>query len=174
MAGDKRSDSGESSSAAKKQRKASSSDSGIGKKRQAIPFETKIAIIKRADDGDKKADIAREYKLSRSTVSTICQQKDRILNHVKGSVLMKSTIISKRRGKVMEKMEQRLSIWLEKRQRRSKPVTLARIQKKALSIFKKVKAKAGEGDAEITFSASHGWFARFKRRANLDPLGTKP
>ena len=39
-------------------------------------------------------------------------------------------------------------------------------QKKARSIFEVLKAKAGETTAEETFSASHGWFACFKKRAN--------
>ena len=30
-----------------------------------------------------------------------------------------------------------------------------------------MKAKAGESAEEETFAASHGWFQRFKRRANL-------
>ena len=30
-----------------------------------------------------------------------------------------------------------------------------------------MKAKAGESAEEETFAASHGWFQRFKKRANL-------
>ena len=47
------------------------------------------------------------------------------------------------------------------------PLSLNAIQEKAISIFQDLKAKAGKSSADETFSASHGWFARFKKRANL-------
>ncbi|XP_068204619.1 tigger transposable element-derived protein 1-like [Palaemon carinicauda] len=64
-------------------------------------------------------------------------------------------------------MEKLLTIWLEDQQQRRIPLSLMLIQEKAKSIFEDVKAKAGESAAEETFSASHGWFSRFKKRANL-------
>uniref|UniRef100_A0AAQ5X1R0 HTH CENPB-type domain-containing protein n=1 Tax=Amphiprion ocellaris TaxID=80972 RepID=A0AAQ5X1R0_AMPOC len=147
-------------------RKASS-ESGSVKKRQAISFEMKVAIIKKLDAGEKMVSVARAYNMNRSTIGTIYKQKDRIMEHVKGAVPMQSTIISKKRGKILEEMEKLLTIWLEDQQQRRIPLSLMLIQEKAKSIFEDVKAKAGESAAEETFSASHGWFSRFKKRANL-------
>ncbi|XP_068246736.1 tigger transposable element-derived protein 1-like [Palaemon carinicauda] len=149
------------------EKRKASSESGSAKKRQAISFETKVAIIKKLDSGEKMVNVARAYNLNRSTVGTIYKQKDRIMEHVKGAVPMQSTIISKRRGKIIEEMEKLLTIWLEDQQQRRIPLSLMLIQEKAKSIFADVKAKAGESAAEETFSASHGWFSRFKKRANL-------
>uniref|UniRef100_A0A3Q1CCE3 HTH CENPB-type domain-containing protein n=1 Tax=Amphiprion ocellaris TaxID=80972 RepID=A0A3Q1CCE3_AMPOC len=140
---------------------------GSVKKRQAISFEMKVAIIKKLDAGEKMVSVARAYNMNRSTIGTIYKQKDRIMEHVKGAVPMQSTIISKKRGKILEEMEKLLTIWLEDQQQRRIPLSLMLIQEKAKSIFEDVKAKAGESAAEETFSASHGWFSRFKKRANL-------
>ena len=44
---------------------------------------------------------------------------------------------------------------------------LTLIQEKAESLFEDLKAKVGESAEEETFTASHGWFQRFKKQANL-------
>ena len=62
-------------------------------------METKVAILKKLDSGEMTANVARAYGMNRSTVGTIYKQKDHIMEHVKSSVLMASTIISKKRGK---------------------------------------------------------------------------
>ncbi|XP_067944890.1 tigger transposable element-derived protein 1-like [Watersipora subatra] len=147
-------------------RKASS-ESDSAKKRQAISFERKVSIIKQLDAGEKMVSVARAYNLNRSTVGTIYKQKDCIMEHVKGAVPMQSTIISKKKGKIIEEMEKLLTIWLKDQQWRRFPLSLLLIQEKAKSIFEDVKAKAGESAAEETFSASCGWFSHFKKRANL-------
>ncbi|XP_067932973.1 tigger transposable element-derived protein 1-like [Watersipora subatra] len=148
------------------EKRKASSESDSAKKRQAISFERKVSIIKQLDAGEKMVSVARAYNLNRSTVGTIYKQKDCIMEHVKGAVPMQSTIISKKRGKIIEEMEKLLTIWLDDQQRRRFPLSLLLIQEKAKSIFEDVKAKAGESAAEETFSASCGWFSRFKR-ANL-------
>ncbi|XP_066445361.1 tigger transposable element-derived protein 1-like [Eleutherodactylus coqui] len=143
-----------------------SGDAGISKKRQAITMQTKADIIKRVERGEKMSDVARSYQMNRSTISTILKSKDRIMEHVRSSVPMHSTIISKKRGKVIEELENLLSIWMEDCHQKRKPLSLMLIQEKALSLFEDVKTKYGE-EADVTFTASHGWFNRFKARNNL-------
>ena len=55
-------------------------------------------------------DITRSYNMNRSTISMILKNKDNIMAHVKSAVPLMSTIISKKRGKVMEDMEKLLSV----------------------------------------------------------------
>ena len=86
------------------------SESGNVKKRQAISFETKVAIIKKLDAGEKMVNVARTYNMNRWTIGTIYKQKDRIMEHVKSAVGMQSTIISKKRGELIEEMEKLLGI----------------------------------------------------------------
>ena len=154
------------------EKRKASGDSGSARKRQAISMETKVAIIKRLDGGDKMVNVARAYGLNHSTVGTIYKSKDKIMEHVKSAVPMQSMIISKKRGKIVEEMEKLLSVWILHHQRRRETLSLSLIQEKALSLFEDLKAKAGESAADETFGASHRWFQRFKKRANLHHVTT--
>ncbi|XP_066457664.1 tigger transposable element-derived protein 1-like [Eleutherodactylus coqui] len=144
-----------------------SDDARISKKRQAITMQTKVDIIKRVERGEKMSDVARLYQMNHSTIGTILKSKDRIMEHVRSSVPTHSTIISKKRGKVIEELENLLSIWMEDCHQKRKPLSLMLIQEKALSFFEDVKTKYGEEAADVTFTASHGWFNRFKAHNNL-------
>ena len=137
------------------------------KKRDSISFETKQAIIRKVQAGEKVAAIARDMGKNRSTIATIWSDRKRILKHIDSVVPMKSTIISKRRGQALEQTEKMLVQWLEDKQARRMPVSFGLIQEKATSLFEDIKAKQGEGSNEEPFVASHGWFHRFKKRANL-------
>ena len=137
------------------------------RQRDPVSFETKQAIIRRVEAGEKVAAIAREMGKNRSTIATIWSDRKRIQKHIDSVVPMKSTIISKRRGQVLEKTEKLLVQWLEDKQARRMPVSFGLIQEKATTLFEDLKAKAGEGCNEDDFVASHGWFHRFKKRANL-------
>ena len=149
-------------------RKASDcSSSTSATKRKAISMETKVAIIKKLDGGEKMVNVARTFMMNRSTVGTIYKSKDRVMEHVKSAVPMQSTIISKKRGKLIEETEKLLSLWMEHQWQRRVRLSLTLIQEKAKSLFEDLKAKAGEGADEETFAASQGWFQRFKKRANL-------
>ena len=84
---------------------------------------------------------------------------------MKSAVPMMSTIISKKRGKVMEEMEKLLSVWMQDQRR--VPLSLTLIQEKAKSLYEDLKKKHSEESEGASFNASHGWFHRFKVRANL-------
>ncbi|XP_066428508.1 tigger transposable element-derived protein 1-like [Eleutherodactylus coqui] len=105
--------------------------------------------------------------MNRSTIGTILKSKDRIMEHVRSSVPMHSTIISKKRGKVIGELENLLSIWMDDCHQKRKPPSLMLIQEKALSLFEDVKTKYGEEAADVTFTASHGWFNCFKAHNSL-------
>ncbi|XP_066958825.1 tigger transposable element-derived protein 1-like [Macrobrachium rosenbergii] len=135
-----------------------SENSGSCKNQQAISMETKVAIIKKLESGEKMVEVARHYNMYRSTIGTIFKNKDRIMEHMKSEVPVQSTIISKRRGKLVEEMEKLLGTWMEHQRQRSVPLSLMLIQEKAKIIFDDLKAKAGKSAADETFTASHGWF----------------
>ncbi|XP_045101357.1 tigger transposable element-derived protein 1-like [Portunus trituberculatus] len=145
-------------------RKINGEASGSAKKRQAITLEVKMDIIKRLEKGEKMSDVARKFNMNRSTVGTIIKNKEKIVEHGKSAVPMQSTIISKKRGKVIEEMEKHLGIWFEDCIQKRKHLCLMMIQEKALSLFNELKAEYGE---DVSFTASHGWFNRFKARNNL-------
>ena len=144
-----------------------SDTNGSAKKRQVISMETKVMIIKKLDSGEKMVNVARTFNINRFTVGTIYKNKDRIMEYVKSAVPMQSTIISKNRGKLIEETEKLLSHWMEYQWQWRVRLSLTLIQEKAKSLFEDLKAKAGESAEEEAFAASHGWFQRFKKRANL-------
>ena len=111
-------------------------------------------------------DIACSYNMNCSTIGTILKNKDKIMEHVKSAVWMMSTIISKKRGKVMEEMEKLLSVWMQNQHQCQVPLSLMPIQKKAKSLYEDLK-KHGKESESASFNASHGWFHQFKARDNL-------
>ena len=89
-------------------RKSSSHVAGTAKKHQAITMETKEKIIERVERGKKM----------------VVKNKDKIMEHVKSAVPMMSTIISKKRGKVMEEMQKLLSVRMQDQHQRGVPLSL--------------------------------------------------
>ncbi len=65
----------------------SSNDSEL-KKRKAITMEIKLDIVKQVQKRERLGNIGRIVGLSQSTVTTIIEDKDHIIKHVKGSVVI--------------------------------------------------------------------------------------
>ncbi|KAF7235282.1 Tigger transposable element-derived protein 1 [Varanus komodoensis] len=152
-----------------RKRKSKAIAGDASKKRKTITIKTKVEIIKRSERGETPSVIGKALGFSRSTVGTILKDKVRIMEHVKGSIPMGATIITKQRSGLIIEMERLLLIWLEDQNQRNIPVSLALVQEKARSLFNDLKTArvASEGDCDEEFAASRGWFNRFKVRANL-------
>ena len=151
-------------------RKANVSDVSASKKRKAITMEVKLDIIRQSKNGETPTNIGRLLGLSCSTVATILIDKEHIIEHVKGSAPMKATVITKQRSGLIIEMERLLVLWLEDQNQRRIPVSLMVIQKKAKRLFEALKKERGEESEREEFSASRGWFMRFKARANYHNL----
>ncbi|XP_066978812.1 tigger transposable element-derived protein 1-like [Macrobrachium rosenbergii] len=150
-------------------RQSSSSDASASKKpRKSITMAVKYDVIKRSEKGESNTEIGCALGLSRTTVVTIVKDKQHILKHVQDAAPMKATVINvKQRSQNVVEMEKLLLIWLEDQNQRRVPVSLSVIQEKARELHAAVVKKSGEGSASEEFSASRGWFNRFKARANL-------
>ena len=84
-----------------KRKMSSSSPQPDKKKRKTISLHPKMLVIKQFEGGKKKLNvIARDQKLTHSTVSTILKDKERIRNDVNGVGFtpMRSTVITKQRS----------------------------------------------------------------------------
>jgi len=66
-------------------------------------------------------------------------------------------------------MERRLSIWVDVQTQWNMPLSQLIIRGKARSIFRHIQ-EGGGGDTSETFTASRGWFDRFKQRTNLHSI----
>lgn len=143
-------------------------DGSESKKRKTITLQEKVNIIKRNEKGEKASVISCALGFSRTTVSTILKDVERIMSHVKRATPMNSTVISEQRSILVVGMEKLLMLWIEDNNQRSMPLSEQLICEKARTIFQDLKKEHGkQDDTSETFIASKGWFNRFKCRGNL-------
>jgi hypothetical protein len=98
-------------------------------------------------------------------VSTILKDKEKYFKEVNRARPMQSTVIRKRDGLIPE-VEKLLIAWInDQTQRIHMPLNQATISAKALSLFETLKNRGGGTSKDEVFSASKGWFDRFRKRA---------
>lgn len=126
-------------------------------------IEVKKKIVAKYESGVRVTDLAEEYKIPRSTISTFIQNKHLIkcANVAKGVV----TMYSKQRSATLEEMENLLRVWIEEKQRAGESTSQAVICEKAKALHSNL-AKEFPGTSE-EFKASRGWFHNFRRRAGI-------
>jgi hypothetical protein len=147
----------------------------VKKDRRSLSVAQKLDIIKRLDRGERSKDICAAFNLSSSTVRSIYLQKDKLQDVAQSSVSDAHLHrIKKSRDAILEQLEKLLLHWLDSHARKHSTLPFNVIQEKALSLFSDLKRKAeDEGNpvsADFDFKASHGWFERFKKRANLQRI----
>ncbi|KAK1327439.1 hypothetical protein QTO34_014153 [Cnephaeus nilssonii] len=133
-------------------------------------MEVKGDIIRRSEKGETPKNIDRLLGQSPTTVSTIINDQKRVLEHVKGSAPMKSTVVTEQSSGLIIEMERLLVLWRDEQHQWRIPVSLMLIKEKAERLFEALKKEKGEGSESEEFVASKGWFMRFKARANLHNL----
>ena len=148
-----------------KRKRTDSTPGSAKKQRKAIDLNTKLKIIKDYEGGKKVLAIASSMGLAHSTISTIIKDKERVKETARTSVGYDAVITRQRKGLIHE-MEKLLAIWLDHNLDKKIAMNLYTIQAKALSLFKKLKEREGP-ECEETFTASRGWFHRFRNRFNL-------
>ncbi|XP_042215701.1 tigger transposable element-derived protein 1-like isoform X3 [Homarus americanus] len=147
----------------------SPSGSSSKKQRKSIDLEEKLKIIRQRDGGKSVNAIARDFGMSHSTITTIMKKREKILEAVKGSASMKATRLTKFREGPISNMEKMLVTWIEDQTQKRVPLGTLTITAKAKSLFEMLKQQAG-ADYDKEFSASSGWFKRFKHRYGLHNL----
>lgn len=110
--------------------------------------------------------------MNRPIIITILKNNDKIIEHLKSAVPMMFTIISKNHGEMIEEMEL-LNVWMQDQHRCCGLLSLMLIQEKTISLYEDLKKKRGKESEGTSFNASHGWFHRFKYRANLHNVWQK-
>jgi hypothetical protein len=74
--------------------------------------------------------------------------------------------VMKGRHTVFEKMVT-LGIWIQGHVDTNMPASFLMIKHKTLSLFEDIKKDYWESSTPLSFTASHGWFERFKCHCNL-------
>ncbi|XP_060125417.1 tigger transposable element-derived protein 1 isoform X1 [Zootoca vivipara] len=137
-------------------------------KRTVITVEVKKKIISKYESGFRVSDLARQFGMPKSTVSTILKNKDAI----KGARVAKGVSTLKQRTQTMEEMEKMLLIWITGKQEAGDSIPVSIICEKALQLHADLIANSPGASAEVeSFKASHGWFERFKKRTGIHSVG---
>ena len=145
------------------------SDNNRAKKWKTMTLREKVDIIKHNEKGEKVSVIACALELSRTTVATIIQDKERIMNSIKGATPMNSTVLTKKRSGVLMEMERLLMLWIKDNNQRRISISESVTCEKARTLYEDLK-KEGDADGENgneTFLASKGWITHFRARGNL-------
>ncbi|XP_036607845.1 CENPB DNA-binding domain-containing protein 1 [Trichosurus vulpecula] len=137
------------------------------RERKAITLDVKLEVLRRFEEGEKLSQIAKALGLAISTVATIRGNREKIKASSKAASPSRVSQLTRHRSAVMENMERLLSSWIEDQNRRNEPMSTMIIQEKAKSLFDDLQREQGEGSQMETFSASRGWFVRFKERHGL-------
>uniref|UniRef100_A0AAA9TVH8 HTH CENPB-type domain-containing protein n=1 Tax=Bos taurus TaxID=9913 RepID=A0AAA9TVH8_BOVIN len=134
------------------------------RERKAITLDVKLEVLRRFEVGEKLSQIAKALGLAASTVATIRDNKDKIKASSQIATPLRASRLTRRRSAVMETMERLLCVWLEDESQRNVPLSVTVIQKKAKSLFDDLQREQGESSQTEKFTASKGWFVRFKER----------
>lgn len=129
-----------------------------------ITIDEKKEIIEKHERGVRVSDLSAQYKMAKSTISTILKNKEAIkaANVCKGV-----TCLSKQRTQVIEEVEKLLLVWLNEKQLAGDSVSEGLICEKARHLHDDLsKTIPGTSEAQ-EFKASRGWFEKFKKRTGL-------
>ncbi|KAF0884784.1 TIGD1 protein, partial [Crocuta crocuta] len=150
------------------------------RERKAITLDIKLEVLRRFEVGEKLSQIAKALGLAVSTVATIRDNKEKIKANSQIATPLRASRLTRHRSAVMETMERLLHVWLEDQSQRNVPLSVTIIQEKAKSLFDDLQRERGESSQTEKFSASKGWFVRFKERhclphfkINSTPPGNK-
>ena len=143
------------------------SDKGKAKRKTVrTTIELKKEIIAKYESGVRVSDLASQYEMAKSTISTILKHKE-VLK--KADVVMGVTAISKQRPQIMEEMEKLLLIFTKEKMLAGDSISEALICEKALQIYEDLlKTTGGESASSFTFKASRGWFEKFFLIVRMD------
>ncbi|XP_039702515.1 tigger transposable element-derived protein 1 [Pteropus medius] len=138
--------------------------SSAKRERKAITLDIKLEVLRRFEVGEKLSQIAKALGLAVSTVATIRDNKEKIKASSQIATPLRASRLTRHRSAVMETMERLLHVWLEDQSQRNMPLSVTIIQEKAKSLFDDLQREQGESSQKEKFSASKGWFVRFKER----------
>ncbi|KAM6455899.1 tigger transposable element-derived protein 1-like [Liasis olivaceus] len=142
--------------------------SGLGKNKalkKKVTIELKKEIIEKHDRGVRVTDLAAEYKMAKSTISTILKNKDAIRE---ADVAKGVTMLMRKRTQVLEEVEKLLLVWLNEKQLAGDRVSEAMICEKARKLHSDLLQKnPSTSAASEEFKASRGWFEKFHRRSGI-------
>lgn len=123
-------------------------------KRRQFTLREKLKILQKVDSGKKKNEVAKEFGIAPSTLSTILKDRKKIQNVVKDGTLGPQR--KKIRSALHDDIDKVTYSWLQDMRAQGIPLNGPTIREKALEFAKLLEIQ--------TFQASAGWLNRFKER----------
>lgn len=147
-------------------KKIKSANEGGIKSLKRITIDTKKEIIAKYESGVRVSNLAKEYEMAKSTISTILKKKDALK---KADVSKGVTKLTKQRSQVLEEVEKLLLIWINEKRLKGDSISEALICAKALELHQHLLSnQPSRSDTNIMeFKASRGWFEKFRRRTGI-------
>ena len=136
----------------------------VKRTRKTVTLETKMLVIRKMEAGEKRGNVCSSLGLAPATVSTIMANAEKIKQSAQKTTKLSASNVSYTRNFNIEKMEQLLTLWIDDLNQKRIPVTHRAIAAKARSLFEEIQRKEGGNE---TFTASKGWFTRFKQRSQI-------
>lgn len=129
------------------------------RKHSTPSIKVKMEILNRLDNGEKQAELAREYNLGRSTVYDIKQKRSQILSFAEQ---IKSRIVKRKNLTIGRNsmLESALYAWYISEEDKGESLSDRDVRSKALELNRLFKEKD-------TFRASDSWLANFKARFGI-------
>ncbi|XP_061886436.1 uncharacterized protein LOC133636948 [Entelurus aequoreus] len=123
----------------------------------------KKELIAKWERGTRVSDLAVQYNMAKSTISTILKRKEAI----KAADVAKGVkTLSSRRSDKVEEVEKVLLEWITHKQLRGDTVSETLICDKARELHNALTRDNPGGSAD-EFKASKGWFCKFKKRSGI-------
>lgn len=148
----------------KKCRKIQTDDSDLvvstNRKNNYLSLKDKAEILKRLDQGAQASNLAREYGISKSTVSRF-KKKKTVIEKAVTTIYSNNTERRTMRGTLYKKTEAALYQWYLEQKRQNIAVTGEMLRKKAQQLYSECE------ECNYSFCASIGWLSKFKRRFGI-------
>lgn len=131
------------------------------RKRGNLSIEDRVKILERLDKGEKEADLAQEYNVTKAAIAYMKKAKE-ILIKKRNQLIMCHGTTSKKRCTGIENtnLDQALYKWFLEQKNNGQLVTTLMMQKKALEFNEMF-------NGTNNFKASTGFLDKFKRRYNI-------
>ncbi|XP_023230982.1 tigger transposable element-derived protein 1-like isoform X1 [Centruroides sculpturatus] len=140
----------------------------VKRKKVKTTIEMKKEIIRKHESGVRVSDLALQFGLAKSSISTILKNKEVIKD---ANVAKGVTVITKQRSQTLEEVEKLLLIWINEKQLAGNSLSKAIICEKARLLYQDLLKKTPGSSFEIDrFKASRGWFEKFKKRSGIHSI----
>lgn len=139
------------------------------REKKVMDLSQKLKILEMLKNKEKIAEIARKFKVNESTIRSIRNNTEKILESSK-QLGVHAQALKISRSATIEKMEAMLMVWIQDLVHKKIPVSTMAIREQALVFHEYLEEVSNILSSSKTFSASKGWFEKLKTRYGLHSL----